>query len=242
MKKIVILMIMLFVCNIVLADNPLTNYLKKWIDETRIEKAIGDILLEQFISDLTNEFPIKEDSNLTSKFISYFEKFGAKNSNGIKIKVMVIDNSIPDEILLPGGTLIVTKGYLQYASKEEQLDFIMARNAFLLFQKQPLAVIKHEGVYPKFLDCIKIKEANRSKDDTRELLRTYLSVIRKMNHKKADVQGALITVNPEKTRLGAIEMLSRFTVRVWPPYPFDTIDLPSRISYLKSIKLPEQNF
>ena len=61
-----------------------------------------------------------------------------------------------------------------------------------------------------------------------------------MNHKKADVQGALITSNPDKTRLGAIDLLSSFTVNIWPPSPFDNVDLPSRIEDLKRLKLPER--
>ena len=241
MKKITLLIMMILVCNIAFADNPVLNYFKKWVDETRIENAIGKLLLDQFVGDLSPEYSVKEDKALTQKFMGFLEKCGIKNNGGMEIKVMVIESSIPDEILLPGGILILTRGYLQYASAPEQEDFILARNAFLVFQKQPLAIIKHEGIYPKFLDCIKLKEAKRSTDNIRELLRTYLSIVGKMKHKKADVQGALITKNPDKTRLGAIELFRRFTIKVWPPSPFDTIDLPSRIAELKSIKLPEQN-
>ena len=224
----------------VFADNLVTNYFKKWIDETNAEKAIGKLLLDQFISDLSSQYVIKEDKDLTKSFISFLDKCSAKNQNVLELKVMVIESSIPDEILLPGGTLFLTKGYLQYAKTQEQIDFILARNAFLVFHKQPLHVIKHGGIYPKFLDCIKIKESKRSKDNVRELVKSYLSVVRNMNHKKADVQGALITSNPDKTRLGAIDLLSSFTVNIWPPSPFDNVDLPSRIEDLKRLKLPER--
>ena len=241
MKKLILLLSMMFVCSTLFADNMLVNYFKKWVDETRIENAIGKLLLDQFTNDLNPEFQIKEDNKLTQKFIGFLEKCGIKNNGGYNSKVFVIESSIPDEILMPGGILILTRGYLKFASSEEQEDFILARNAYLVFYKQPLAVIKHEGIYPKFLDCIKQKEAKRSEEKIRELLRTYLAIVGKMNHKKADVQGAMITKFPDKTRLGAIEMLGRFTVRVWPPSPFDTIDLPSRINELKKIKLPEQS-
>ena len=242
MKRIILLLAMLSLCNSVFADNLLVNYLKKWVDETRIENAIGKLLLDQFESDLPSEFPMKESKELTQKFLSFLEKTGLKNNGGMNSKVFIIESSIPDEILMPGGILILTRGYLKLANTAEQEDFILARNAYLVFYKQPLAVIKREGIYPKFLDCIKMKEAKRSTENVRELLRTYLSIVGKMNHKKADVQGALMTKNPDKTRLGAIEMLGRFTVSVWPPSPFDTIDLPSRIAELNKIKLPEQNY
>ena len=241
MKKLILLLSMMFVCSTLFADNLLVNYFKKWVDETRIENAIGKLLLDQFTNDLHSEFQIKEDNKLTQRFLTFLEKCGLKNNGGMNAKVLVIESSIPDEILLPGGILILTRGYLKFASSEEQEDFILARNAYLVFHKQPLAVIKREGIYPKFLDCIKQKEAKRSEEKIRELLRTYLSIVGKMNHKKADVQGAMITKYPDKTRLGAVELLGRFCVRVWPPSPFDTIDLPSRIAELNKIKLPEQN-
>ncbi len=242
MKKVTLLFAMLMICNIVFADNPVMNYLKKWVDETRIETAIGKLLINQFCKDLSKEYPLKEDPILTQKFSGFLEKCGVKNNGGLELKVMIIDSSILDEILLPGGILILTKGYLACASSEEQKDFILARNAYLVSQKQPLAVIKHEGIYPKFLDYIKLKEAKRTEKEMRDLLRAYLSVVKKMNHKKADVQGALLTPNPEKTRLGAIKLLGQFNVSVWPPSPFDNIDMPSRIYDLENLKLPERNF
>ena len=241
MKRLLVLLTMLLFCNSVFADNLLVNYFKKWVDETRIENAIGKLLLEQFTKDLSTDYQMKEDNALSQKFLYFLDKCGLKNNGGMSLKVLVIESSIPDEILLPGGTLILTRGYLKYATTAEQEDFILARNAFLCFQKQPLAVIKKEGIYPKFLDCIKQKESKRSTENIRELLRSYLSIVGKMNHKKADVQGALITKYPDKTRLGAIEMFGRFTIKVWPPSPFDTVDLPSRIAELNKIKLPEQN-
>ena len=130
--------------------------------------------------------------------------------------------------------------YLDYAKKAEQREFILARNAFLMVRKQPLAAIKHNGMYPKFLDFLKTPEAKRTIENSRDLVRQYLKSLPEMNHKQADVQGALITLSPENTRKAAIELLSNFSVRIWPPLPFDTVDLPSRINELENIKLPEQ--
>lgn len=240
MKKIFILLFMTFLCNTLFADNLVLNYFKKWVDETRVEKSIGNLLFNQFTKDLSSKIDIKENNNYSKSFILFLEKFGSKNNNGLEPKVIVIESTIPDEILLPGGILLLTSGYLQFATTQEQIDFILARNAFLTIQKQPLAVIKHNGIYPKFLDYLKLKENKRSEESARDLLRSYLTVVRKMNHKKADIQGALITSTPEKTRLGAIDLLSNFSVTIWPPSPFDNVDLPSRISDLKNIKLPEQ--
>lgn len=239
MKKILILIIMLMVCSSVLADNAFVNYFKKWIDETRVELAIGNLLLNQFTQDLSKEYNFHEDKLLSEKFAAFVEKCGAK-TGGVKFKVMVIESDIPDEILLPGGILIVTRGYLQHAAKPEQQDFILARNAFLAFRKQPLVVIKHEGIYPKFLDSIKLPESKNSSEIVQDLLRAYLAIVSKMNHKQADVQGALLTLNPDETRQAAIEMMSKFSVQIWPPLPFGTFDLPSRIAELKNIKLPQQ--
>ena len=239
MKKIIVLFFMLTVCSVTFADNALMNYFRQWVDETRVEIAIGNLILNHFSQEISKEYSIQENQELSKRFAAFAEKSGAK-SGTMDFKVLVINSDIPDEILLPGGTLIVTKGYLQYAASEEQMDFILARNAFLTFKKQPLVVIKHEGIYPKFLDAIRTPEAKLSVEKLRDLLRAYLSVTNKMNHKQADVQGALLTSNPEATRKAAVEMMSRFSVKVWPPLPFDTIDLPSRIADLKSLRLPEQ--
>lgn len=237
MKKILIV-IMLLVCETAFANNALLNYFSRWVDETRVETAIGKLLLSQFMKDVSKDFNIHQNKELSERFAAYVEKSGGK-PGGIEFKVMVIDSDVPDEILLPGGTLIVTKGYLQYASNKEQKEFILARNAYLAFKKQPLVLIKHEGIYPKFIDAIRTPENKRNDENIRKLLTTYLSIVFKMNHKQADIQGALLTANPEKTRKGAIELLSRFAVKVWPQYPFDTIGFPARIAELERIKLPE---
>lgn len=239
MKKIITLFLMLAICSVSFADNALMNYFRKWVDETRVELAIGKLILEHFSQELSKEYSIREDPELSKRFAAFVEKSGGKKGT-MELKVLVINSDVPDEILLPGGTLIVSKGYLQYAVSEEQKDFIFARNAFLTVKKQPLVVIKHEGLYPRFLDAIRTPDAKLSVESIRDLLRAYLSVTNKMNHKLADVQGALLTSNPEATRKAAIEMMSRFTVKIWPPLPFDTIDLPSRIADLKTLKLPEQ--
>lgn len=239
MRKILVLIIMLMNCTVVLADNAFVSYFKRWIDETRVELAIGNLLLNQFTQDLPKEYNFHEDEILSGKFTAFIEKCGVK-TGGVKFKVMVIESEIPDEILLPGGILIVTRGYLQHALKPEQQDFILARNAFLSFRKQPLVVIKHEGMYPKFLDSIKLSDSKNSKKKVQDLLKAYLAIVSKMNHKQADVQGALLTSNPDETRKSAIEMMSGFSVQIWPPLPFGTVDLPSRIAELKEIKLPQQ--
>lgn len=242
MKKTILLLTMLLFCNSVFADNLVMNYFKKWVDETKVEKTIGTLLLNQFTEDLKGKYTLREDKTLSEKLVYFMEKCGAKNNSGLDLKVIIIESSTPDEILLPGGTLMISKGFLDYAKTEEKKDYILARNAFLIFQKQPLAAIKHSGIYPKFLDYLKLKESKRSKESLRELLRNYLVVVRKMNHKKADVQGALITSNPDKTRLEAIEMMSELAeaVKIWPPSPIDNLDFPSRIVDLKNLKLPEQ--
>ena len=73
---------LLMFCNAVYADNMLVNYFKKWVDETRIENAIGKLLLDQFTNDLHSEFQIKEDDKLTLSGASY-RKNMADNINAI---------------------------------------------------------------------------------------------------------------------------------------------------------------
>ena len=144
MKKVILLLTMLFVCSSVFADNLLVNYFKKWVDETRIENAIGKLLLDQFTNDLNSEFQIKEDNKLTQKFLGCLEKCGIKNNGGMNSKVMVIESSIPDEILLPGGILILTRGYLKFAASEEQE---------VLLQDKPLRIRFFHGIQNEAQRC-----------------------------------------------------------------------------------------
>ena len=45
MKKIITLFLMLAICSVSFADNALMNYFRKWVDETRVELAIGKLIL-----------------------------------------------------------------------------------------------------------------------------------------------------------------------------------------------------
>lgn len=237
MKRIIIFILMLASASVVFADNPLTSYFKKWVDETRVEISIGKLILEQFSKVIPANNRITENKELTNKLAAFVAKTGIKTV--IETKVMVIDSNVPDEILLPGGILILTQGYLAYARNQEQEDFILARNAYLISRKAPLAVIKHEGMYPRFLDCVKLPEEKRSTEEIRNLIREYLKITPQMNSKQADIQGVLLTSKPETTRKAAIEMLSSFSAKIWPPAPFDAGDLPTRIAELKNTKFSE---
>lgn len=220
----------------VLAVNPVMRYFTQLLDETRAEIAIGELMRDQFLSEFPEYLKIASDTEMTTRM----RKLAESSSRAeLGYNVLIIDSDIPDEIPLPGGTLIVTSGLLTAAATSEQRDFILARNVIHIVLKHPMKLVKNEGLYPTILNQLKTRPENRSQQILRKVLRDYLRNIPKLDHKKADLQGILLTSSPEKTRKAAIEMLKSFSIRVWPVLPWDTGDLPSRIAELEKLKLPE---
>jgi hypothetical protein len=216
--------------------NPVIKYFSGLLDETRAEQAIGDMLLGQFLTDMPGNIKIASDTVLSMRM-----KVLAGNSPRpeMAFKVMIIESDVIDEIPMPGDTLLLTTGLLSAANTDEQRDFILARNVMHRVLKHPMKLIKNEGLYPSLLNQLKLAPDRRNPQLLRGLVRDYLRNLVKVNHKKADLQGILLTDSPEQTRKSAITLLSSFSVRVWPVSSWDTGDLPARISELEKLKLPE---
>jgi len=218
------------------AVNPVMRYFTQLLDETRAEIAIGELMRDQFLSEFPEYLSIASDTTMSLRMRKLAESSSRAELN---YTVLVIESDIPDEIPLPGGTLIVTSGLLKAAGTGEQRDFILARNVMHIALKHPMKLIKNEGLYPTILNQLKARPENRNPQALRKVLRDYLRNIPKLDHKKADLQGILLTSSPEKTRKAAIEMLKSFSIRIWPVLPWDTGDLPTRIAELEKLKLPE---
>ncbi|HAE37263.1 MAG TPA: hypothetical protein DCG57_01340 [Candidatus Riflebacteria bacterium] len=218
------------------AANPVVSYFTRLLDETRAEIAIGELMRDQFLTDFPEFIKIASDTELSERMRQL-----AENSTRAELKynVLVINSDIPDEIPFAGGTLILTSGLLTASTREEQRDFILARNIMHMVLKHPMKLIKSEGLYPTVLNQLKTRPEGRKPEVLRKVLRDYLRNIPKLDHKKADLQGILLTRSPESTRSAAIEMLKSFTIRIWPVLTWDTGDLPARIAELEKLKLPE---
>ncbi len=218
------------------AANPVVRYFSQLLDETRAEQAIGELLLNQLLGDMPENIRIASDTVLSERMRRLAE---SSSRPDLAFKVMVIESDIIDEIPMPGGTLLLTTGLISAATTDEQRDFILARNVMHMVLKHPMKLIKNEGLYPAMLNQLKLAPERRNSQLLRSLVRDYLRNLVKMNHKKADLQGILLTRSPEATRKAAVLMLSSFSVRVWPVSSWDTGDLPARISELEKLKLPE---
>lgn len=218
------------------AVNPVLRYFSQLLDETRAEIAIGELMREQLLKEFPENLKIASDTALTQRMRKLAEN---SSRSEINYNVLVIDSDIPDEIPLPGGTLILTSGLLTAVTNDEQRDFILARNVMHIVLKHPMKLIKNEGLYPAILNQLKTRPEYRNSQVLRTQLRDYLRNIPKLNHKRADLQGILLTSSPEKVRRAAIELLKSFSIRIWPVLPWDTGDLPARIAELEKLKLPE---
>lgn len=220
----------------VFAVNPVVRYFTQLLDETRAELAIGELMRTKFLKEFPDNLKIADNPELSQRMRKL-----AENSNRAELgyNVLVIESDIPDEIPLPGGTLILTSGLLKSAKNAEQTDFLLARNIAHITLKHPMKLIKNEGLYPTLLNQLKTRVDQRSPQVLRRILRDYLRNTTKLDHKRADLQGILLTKSPEKTRIAALEMLKSFNISIWPVLPWDTGDLPARITELEKLKLPE---
>jgi predicted Zn-dependent protease len=216
--------------------NPIVRYFSRLLDESRAEMASGELLFEQFSSELHGKIALEKDEKLTNR-LQEFAK--ATSRPEVVYTVYLLKSDIPDELVFPGGTIVLTSGLLDAAEGDAQLDFILCRNLMHAVLRHPLKVLKVEGLYAGLLSQIKQRPEKQDADAIRKIARNYLRSLSRMDHKKADLQGILLTASPDKTRMAAIELLKKFTVRIWPALPMDTGDLPGRIAELEKLKLPE---
>ncbi len=216
--------------------NPILRYFSRLLDESRAEMASGELLFEQFKKELHGKIALDKDEKLTSRLQKFAE---STNRPEVGYRVYLLRSDIPDELVFPGGIIVLTSGLLEAASNDAQLDFILCRNLMHVVLRHPLKVLKVEGLYAGLLSQIKQRPEKQDAAVIRKIARNYLRSLSRMDHKKADLQGILLTASPDKTRLAAIELLKKFTVRIWPVLPMDTGDLPGRIAELEKLKLPE---
>jgi predicted Zn-dependent protease len=219
------------------AQNPIVKYFSKLLDESRAEMAVGKLLQDQFIAELNSDLKIELDENLTGRIRKLAENTPRPE---MQYNVYVIDSDIADEIVFPGGGVFLTSGLLQTVAADEiQLDFILSRNLMHLVLRHPMKLLKKEGLYAGLLNQTKLQPEKRDAVKIKEMIRDYLRNQAKMDHQKVDLQGILMLSSPEKARKSAIDLLKKFTGKLWPVSPMDTGNLPARIEALEKLKLPE---
>lgn len=237
MRKILFVIAMIFCAVNLSAMNPVApvfKYFSSLLDETRAELLVGELMSKEFLANVSNNVKVELSPSLTKQMKKLSLNSGRKNLN---YEVYVINSDIPDEIPFPGGILFVTKGLLSHAKTSEQLDFILARNIMHMVLKNPMRLVKRVGIYPVLLNQLKLPEEKREKHKILIALRDYLGNTGKLEHISADEQALALTDDPEKTRKAAIDMISQFSVSVWPVMPLETVDIPDRINKLKELNL-----
>ena len=236
MKKISITFIMVLFTNIIFAQNamePVFKYFSGFLDETKAELAVGELMEKTFIKSVSNSNKIELNEELTKRMNEYALLSLRKN---IKYKVYIIESDLADEIIFPNGTLFLTSKILSYATTHYQQDFLLARNIIHMVYKHPIKMLKKSGIYPTLLQQLKIKQENQEIVKINSAIREYLVQIGLMDYSKADIEGIKLTREPEKVRLSSIEMLEKFNSSVWPAISFNQIDIPQRIKLLKELK------
>lgn len=241
MKKkhiIAICLLMTFAMPVLYAKsrNPIIRYFSRLLDETRAELAIGELISHQMLSEMTKGKPIVADEALTKQMQQLCENSSRPE---LQCRVYVVESENVDELPFPGGYLILTSGLLAKADNPAKIEFILARNLALIMMRQPMKLIKKEDLYPSFLNYLKLPEAKRDQQKLRVYIRDYLRNLPKMDHRRADIQGLLLTRSPEQTREAAVELLKKMSNKIWPVALWDSGELDQRIEMLEKIKLPE---
>lgn len=236
MKKITVAIVFLIMLTpSAYARNPIVKYFAHLLDETKAERAIGNLLKEGFINELKGKISISSSDSLTSEVQKFVM---ASQRPEVRCSVYVIKSDIPDAIPLPDGTIFITSGLLKAAKNDSQKDFILASTMMHVILRHPMKLLKKEGLYAKFLNFLKIPEEKRKPEVLKSLIRDYLRNLPTINQKKADIQGILLTKSPEATRLEAIKLLKGFSASIWPSMPWDRGDIDERIKNLENTKFP----
>lgn len=218
------------------SKNPIIRYFSRLLDETKAELAIGELITHEMLSEMTKNKPIIADEALSKRMQQLCENSSRPE---LQYHVYVVESESVDEIPFPGGYLILTSALMAKADTQAKTDFVLARNLALIMMRQPMKLIKKEDLYPPFLNYLKLPEAKREIQKLRLYIRDYLRSLPKMDHRRADIQGLLLTKSPEKTREAAIELLKEMSDKIWPVTVWDSGELDQRIKMLEQIKLPE---
>lgn len=220
----------------VYARNPIFRYFSRLFDETKAELAIGEIMSDTIINELSAKNKITKSEQLTRQI----RKLGENTPRPeIVYEVYVIDSELKDEIPFPGGKLLLTSGLIDRAGDKKMLDFILARNLVLIMLREPMKLVKQEGIYAGLLNQVKLSSDKRDKHQIRIFTRDYIRALPKMNHVRADLEGLLLTSSPERTRTSAIKLMKSLSDCLWPVFPWNSGELSIRIEKLEKLKLPQ---
>lgn len=215
------------------AKNPLSQYLSRLLDESKVEFAIGQLMRQE----LENSIMPTASLTVNAELVAIANEFAAKTPRpNLPYQVLVLDSTIPGEIPLPGGTVILTTGLLKLAEHPEQRVFLVVRNMMHVALRHPINLMKLEGLYAGFLKHLKVPADRRNTRKIRGLLRDYLRAVGNMNHLVADQRALSLLPQADATRAAMLPLLHRLEEMVWPLPPWEWGDLPARIEALETGK------
>lgn len=217
------------------ARNPLTQYFSQLLDESKAEIAIGLLMRQELESSITPSASMTVDPVLAR----LAKEFAPKSPRpGLAYEILVLESTVPGEIPLPGGPIILTTGLLELAGRDEQKSFLVARNMMHVALRHPIMLLKQEGMYAAFLKHLKVPPSRRDTRQIRSLLRDYLRAVGKLNHLEADRRALEVMPGAREVRAVMIPLLRRLEEMVWPLPPWEWGDLPTRIQALEAEKGP----
>lgn len=208
----------------------LTKYLSRLMDETKIETDIGSL----FLGFLENKINLRQYKNQSIENQLHLLANKLK-INISQIKYYIVESSIPLDIPLPGGTILLSNGTFQNITNEDQLEFLLARNIYMLYKKIPIKVLKKEGIYPIIIKELKQPKDKRNIEKVRDLFRRYIKAYQNIEHYKIDEDVIkLLEFNKNKV-VSVINLLEKLDKELILLSPFEITDLDTRLANIKKI-------
>jgi len=219
-------------CPALEAKNPLATYFSGLLDESRVEIAIGKMLFEGFRAETGGASKTASLPDIDAMV----EQLSVKTPRtAIPYKVYILDSRVPGEIAFPGGAIVITAGMLAIAATPQERTFLVARNIMQIALRNPMTVIKKEGIYGSILKVLKVPENKRDPEAVGQILKTYIKAAMAMDQKRADREAVKLFENFQDGRQAGLSLLRKLKQELWAFMPWELFDLPGRIQNLETI-------
>ena len=219
--------------------NPISRFFSNLFDETRAEKAVGELLESTLREECAGALPLPGGVPRlasTTRFDDVLPRLAARSPRpAISCRVLILQSPVPGEIPFPGGLIVLTSGLIDLAGTSDEQAFVLARNIMHVALRHPLMIMKREGLYARALRLLKQQPSRRDPRHVRMLLRDYLKAAAGMDQQRADREALTLVTNPQAVQNAGIDLLKKCSQTIWPAMPWDWFDYAGRLEALGAV-------
>ena len=219
--------------------NPISRFFSNLFDETRAEKAVGELLESALREECDGAMPLPGGVPRlasTTRFDDVLPRLAARSPRpGTTCRVLILQSPVPGEIPFPGGLIVLTSGIIDLAQTPDEQAFVLARNIMHVALRHPLMIMKREGLYARALRLLKQQPSRRDPRHVRMLLRDYLKAAAGMDQQRADREALTLVADPQAVQAAGIDLLKKCSQAIWPAMPWDWFDYAGRLEALGAV-------